>query len=392
MLFTQTLLFNTIVHQIMKITNQTDDETVLSQPLQTTDSGALKKGILIIPPIGLGNFLMCLPSIEAIKAANPKSPIHLLALKKGISDLSKPINLFDRIHLWDPDSQGIFRGLKTIKDIRNQKLDLVIHLFPTKNPKYALFRSLLGIKNHSGFNYQYWGDKLNNHSIEVDKNIHDTHQNLNLINDYLIAQGQEPKSIDQQIIYNLPEACTKLSNENFLVCHPGSSAERLMNHKRMPPKDFAQLCDQIYNDFKIKTYLAGGPEELPLRAEVIEHLKTDCLIHFECKSLLELGYILKEAKFFLGNDSGLMHYANSLDTKTIVFFGPTDENRTGPWVSSKSPKALILRDNLECAPCWTLDNLGEIKPCIHSDYRCLTNIKLSDQYKKIKAFIKHQDA
>ena len=83
------------------------------------------------------------------------------------------------------------------------------------------------------------------------------------------------------------------------------------------------------------------------------------------RSLEETAGILSRARFFLGNDSGLMHVAAAVGTRCAAFFGPTDERRTGPvgyWETVNSaPRHLVLR-RPGTLPVWTLKTVGRNPP------------------------------
>jgi len=49
------------------------------------------------------------------------------------------------------------------------------------------------------------------------------------------------------------------------------------------------------------------------------------------RDLLTVAACLKEARLFIGNDSGLMHIAAAMGTPTLGLFGPGNENIYGPW-------------------------------------------------------------
>ena len=48
-------------------------------------------------------------------------------------------------------------------------------------------------------------------------------------------------------------------------------------------------------------------------------------------SLIEIYFLLKECKLFIGNDSGLMHLAAVCGIPTIGLFGPSDKYQYHPW-------------------------------------------------------------
>ena len=64
------------------------------------------------------------------------------------------------------------------------------------------------------------------------------------------------------------------------------------------------------------------------------------VVEFPCDSLNALSEIIKESEFYLGNDSGIMHMSVAEKKRCIVFFGPTDEKRTGPFFIDENRNAL----------------------------------------------------
>lgn len=73
-------------------------------------------------------------------------------------------------------------------------------------------------------------------------------------------------------------------------------------------------------------------------------------------SLPELIALLRQARLFIGCDTGPMHLAAALDVPLVALFGPADERRTGPYgwdrpESVAAPAPLVVRTRPECAPC-----------------------------------------
>lgn len=79
-------------------------------------------------------------------------------------------------------------------------------------------------------------------------------------------------------------------------------------------------------------------------------------------SLRGLMAFLAHAQLFLTNDSGAMHIAAALGTPTVAVFGSTDWLTTAP----VSPRAVIVREATECAPCLLRD--------CPIDHRCMTRV------------------
>jgi heptosyltransferase-2 len=63
---------------------------------------------------------------------------------------------------------------------------------------------------------------------------------------------------------------------------------------------------------------------------------------------------------------GLAHLAPAVGTRTIVIFGPTNEETTRPF----SKNALVLRKNVDCSPCMLRD--------CPIDHRCMTSLAVEE--------------
>ncbi|MCD6320124.1 MAG: glycosyltransferase family 9 protein, partial [Candidatus Desulfofervidaceae bacterium] len=71
------------------------------------------------------------------------------------------------------------------------------------------------------------------------------------------------------------------------------------------------------------------------------------MILLEQLPLLTLATVIAQARFFLGNDSGISHLAAALGIPSFVIFGPTAPGIWHPW----GPKVKIFAPKVSCAPC-----------------------------------------
>lgn len=79
--------------------------------------------------------------------------------------------------------------------------------------------------------------------------------------------------------------------------------------------------------------------------------------------ILAAAALIRRARLFVGNDSGLMHIAAAVGTPTLGLFGPTDERVYGPWggaarsVRAGGPADAAARDRLKRAETSLLGDL-----------------------------------
>ncbi|MDD5618113.1 MAG: glycosyltransferase family 9 protein, partial [Candidatus Omnitrophica bacterium] len=93
-------------------------------------------------------------------------------------------------------------------------------------------------------------------------------------------------------------------------------------------------------------------------------------------SLLEAIAILNRAKLIIGNDSAISHLVSYLNRPALVIFGPTDENKYGPWAN----KSAVVRKNTICSPC-------EGDNC-KNNRRCMKNISTQSVLDYANALLK----
>jgi len=118
----------------------------------------------------------------------------------------------------------------------------------------------------------------------------------------------------------------------FLALSPAASAP----FKEWPPERFADLARALTRaDGALpgaRVVLFGGPgDEATARAVAAGLEGVETLDLTGQLDLVAAAAILKRARLFVGNDSGLMHLAAAAGAPTLGLFGPTDERVYGPW-------------------------------------------------------------
>ena len=342
--------------------------------------GAIGKSgkTLVVLPIGLGNFILSTPALEALSRNLGPERLHLLALKAGVAEMAGASRWFGQVHLWDPDRQSVFQGLGLIGKLRGEKFQHLLSLYPTSHWKFSLYSAFCGAQELWGFRYPepVLSNRIFHQLVPVEP-VHDVVQNVNLVTPFLngkysgeserpegVAREKGPDvmragdaglderfSIEKKLSFPAgpaPHLEGKLQGKRYYVCHPGSSNERGMWRKRLPAAKFADIIERVYGQTGFSCLLMGGPEEQHMRVESYKNLTdTGAFFNQPTRSLAELHAVIRGARFFLGNDSGMMHMAAALEKPCIAFFGPSDENRTGPWPipsAGRGSPHLVLRN------------------------------------------------
>lgn len=142
-----------------------------------------------------------------------------------------------------------------------------------------------------------------------------------------------------------------------LALHPGSGSDQ----KNWPEESWAELLQRLVNQTPFSLLLVGGEAEgerlqrlgaalPPARTRVAQSLP-----------LLELANLLSRCHGFIGHDSGISHIAAALGLPALILWGATAESVWRP----PSEKAVILRhpQGLERLPVETvLKQIGRVWP------------------------------
>ncbi len=106
--------------------------------------------------------------------------------------------------------------------------------------------------------------------------------------------------------------------------------------KRWPIERYAELLVRLSSDgapFSGARFLIlGAPDEKDMVSPLVSALPQEQVIDkIGALNLMDVYLHAKCARFFVGNDSGLMHLAAAAGVPTLGLFGPTNEKWYAPW-------------------------------------------------------------
>ena len=135
-----------------------------------------------------------------------------------------------------------------------------------------------------------------------------------------------------------------------------------------PMAKYKELVERLHNLYPKSYFIfVGSREDLLVSSQILENIPKECYSNLcGANSILDSFAILKGCKLAITLDSGPMHLAALAKCRIISIFSayqPVDY--WNPWCSKKT----IIRKEIECNNC--LENIGY---CKFGDYRCITEI------------------
>lgn len=336
------------------------------------------KKILVVQLWGIGETILTLPAIKALKNRFPEAKITVLSTK-NVKDVF--FKKFDVVAVkLNPGSI-----LKFILS-NYRKYDLVVDFEEYLNISSII--SFFAGKYRVGFNH---GNRalLYSKKISYNDEQHVEKTLMDLVN-ILGAEYKAEKLIklnyskeDKIYVDNLLKKNNILKKDLVVGIAAGTSESA---KSRMWPKNrFAELSEGLIEKYNAKIVFVGGKKEAELVNE-IQKLTKNKTINFSGKTnLKQLFYLIEKCNVFISNDTGPMHIAAAQGVKTIGLFGPNLPSRFSPYGKGN----IGIYKGAECSPCINVHK-GEVPECKWKgkDYqKCMKKISVEDvlrAFEKIK--------
>jgi heptosyltransferase-3 len=366
------------------------------------------KKILVIKFRHIGDVLLTIPAIKALKETFPDASISVI-VNSGTEDVLTGIPFINEVMVFDRSVKNMHPGkrymkeLVLLKKIRSKGFDMTVAL--TKGDRAAIMSFLSGARYRLAANPGKKGiigkRYLYTHLARIDKQKHMVLQNLDVVGyfgittdnkeiDFFIPRDEEfkVKKIFKQ--YNI--------KKNDHVVHVHTTSRWLF--KCWKDEYIAEVVNWLINN-GLKVVVTSAPDDKELKkAKKILSLVGDrpacpesvvgdsmaepvnlgqSLLDLCGKtSIKELAAISKASDLFIGIDSAPMHIAAAVGTPVIALFGPTEESLWGPFGSEH----IVISKNLSCKPC-------KKGMCDGIPLReCMTAIKPDDVKKAISRVLK----
>jgi ADP-heptose:LPS heptosyltransferase len=290
------------------------------------------KSILIIRLDRIGDLVLSTPTFRAIRKHLPKAKIVLLVslytkdIVKGNPDIDEVITIDKKI--------GFVKKLRLIKKIRDKRFDLSIALSYCVLSIMTTFlsgsRFRVGIDNY-GLGFLFTSkisyiqkDSGNRHEVEATLDVVRT-IGIDTKNKALYVPINKKGEFFAETFFKN----NNISTADFIVAiHPGARVE----YKRWAPEGFAEVADYLINKYNAKIIITGSAEEIILSHKIESLMHNKPIITTGSLNLVKIFSILKRCHLFIGNGTGPLHIAASLNVPTIAIFDCLDPiEKWFPW-------------------------------------------------------------
>lgn len=343
--------------------------------------------ILVIRLDLIGDLVLSLTVVRALKRTYPEAEIDLLALPASAKVASYDPNL-SQIITYDPNIWRRPRALFQLKNWREasalrQKLnarhyDLAVSVYANWAAILAVLsgarrRVGYGPEGYPGFmtdsvpggipgRWRHWAPLDNKHEV-----------------DYCLALAQAAGAtltpadriprlyVDEKTREEVEQLLLRAGlqpHKPLIVCHINSNNGQ---SKRWPIPYWATLIDRLIRQEDAQVVLTGAPGDMPQIDQVTSHMHERAINLAGKTSLTQLAALLQRADLLISGDSGPLHMGVACSTPIIGIYGPTNPSLGGP----VSLDATVLRSGIWCSPCY---NARDTADCPFYTTQCMKNI------------------
>jgi heptosyltransferase-2 len=318
--------------------------------------------ILIRSSNWLGDAVMNVPAVRAIKNGRPDAQVTILAPEK-IAPMWKLIAEVDEV--LPLSSKSLFAAIQLVK--KQPSFDAAI-LFPN-SLRSAL--EVLSVPRKVGYRGHSRAWLLNQILREPRRPGPPEHHSLRFLR--IADDCGANVDLNARIQLSDPTQASNSKHRTSLGLCPGAEYGPA---KRWLPERFAEVAESISNGSDGKWILFGTNNDFSVGETIAAKLGDKCINRIGQTTLDELISELRQCRAILTNDTGTMHLATLLDIPVVAIFGSTEPQLTGPLGENH----VVVRQHVECSPCF-------LREC-PIDFRCMKEVTTQEVVRAMMSILR----
>lgn len=301
--------------------------------------------ILLIRFGSLGDVVLTLPVVEAVRKAFPNAYVAMLVGDRSADVVTADTRL-DEVIIFKRNLNGIASISelnRIIHVIKARNFDISIDLQRKFRSSYIAFCG--NVRERIGYHQPY--GFLCTVKVPDKGNIHAVDRNLRLLAPLGIRAN-----VERPIMMLSSESRAFADNffrskglENSLTV--GMFVGAGWRHRCWMPERFAKIGDLASQRYNAKILVFGGPDEKDIVKEVLKNMNHEAIPIPGENTIQQLAGLISKCHVFISNDTGPMHISVALNVPTIALFGPGNHIKFQPI----GERHTTIKKALPCSPC-----------------------------------------
>ncbi len=315
---------------------------------------------IIRMPNWIGDFVMAVPTLHALRRYFPKAHIAAVAKEGLISLLSQDKAV---------DQQIPLSALHTI----NRQSAAAILLTNSFSSAFAFFKMKVPVRLGYKGDYRRF---LLTHPLPFPaerKQQHLVKTYLHLLHPLGVKPGVDLRARlflsqkEREKVWEILHRKGVYDKDCIIGMQVGAAYGEA---KCWPPSHFRLLTKALIRKYKCKVLFVGCPSSSGLIESICKGFEGSAINLAGATCIRKLMAVIASCRLFITNDSGPMHIADALNVPVIALFGSTDPRVTGP-----STQSVVIQNQVACSPCF--------KRTCPIDFRCMRGISVEQVLEKV---------
>jgi heptosyltransferase-2 len=325
--------------------------------------------ILVRATNWVGDAIMALPALRAVRGRFPEAEIAILA-RPYVADIYRGQEVCDELIAYDAnEAHGGFAGRERLAgELRAKKFDVALLLQNAFDAAWLAWRA--GIPERIGY-ARDGRSLLLTKAVRVPRAgeipAHEKYYYLELLRRAGWLEGlPEENYIQLKVSEEGREGAERVLREAGvrtvgLRVAIGAGAS-YGSAKCWAPERFAEIARRMQTEKDAEVILFGAAGETAVSNAIAAEMSKRPIDLTGKTKIAELPALLSRCDLFVGNDSGAMHVAAAVGLPVVAVFGPTDPLGTAP----VTPRCTIVQQKPYCSPCF-------LRKC-PTDHRCMKSV------------------
>lgn len=334
----------------------------------------------------VGDAVMTLPALRALRLSNPGSKISLL-VKPWVSPIFEKDPNVDELIIYSGDYRGLRGKVRLAAQLRRRGFGRAV-LFQNAFDA-ALIAFLAGIPERAGYSRDARRALLTK-AVHFDKyaaGLHHIGYYLSLLERAgFVVKSSRPRpwiylSLEERLVARKELAGLR---RPVVGINPGAAYG---SSKRWLPERFAEVAKRVVDELGGSVVIFGGPSETEIAGDILKAIGTGNVDAEGVKTmagrtgLRDLIGLLSEVDVLVTNDSGPMHIGYAVGTPVVAVFGSTSPELTGPVGFGD----VVISKSVDCAPCFE-------RTCKKGDMKCMDLVTPEEVFDAVKQTVRSQRA
>ncbi|MBV6479851.1 MAG: hypothetical protein HGGPFJEG_02655 [Ignavibacteria bacterium] len=335
------------------------------------------KRILIIKLAAIGDSILIIPLLRTLKKNFPQSEITFVCSQINISVIKK-IPYVDKVI--DCNVHSFLKNpvlfVKFIKDLRSVKYDVIIDA-----GQWERINAIFSMLSKSEYTIGFKTEKQLKHFgyDSVIPHLRNKHELENFL-DLLVPLGINITEEDKKLEYFLNSEDYKFAegfwkehefeNRTVICLHPGCGENGLP--REWAVQNYIDLGKRLVKyDENLRILITGAVHEMErckMIADGISRNVINTAGRFELNNVVAL---VQKVKLIVCSNTGMLHIASCVGTKTMGLHGPTNPAKWG----SYNKNSVLIQSDKFCSPCLYL---GHDYGCQMP--QCMAHISVDDVF------------